>query len=74
VLQSGDPTVAERIAKKIADQAVKGDVRSAEFLADRSEGKPPQKIQTAPSTDNMDAEEVDRLLKQIYGLELPPVQ
>jgi hypothetical protein len=41
----GDPlgrTVAEAIADKLAQQALKGDIRAAEELADRVEGRPGQ--------------------------------
>jgi hypothetical protein len=41
----GDPrgrTFAEAIADKLAQQALKGDIRAAEELADRAEGRPGQ--------------------------------
>jgi hypothetical protein len=37
-------TFAEAIAKKLASKALEGDVRAAEELADRSEGRPGQSI------------------------------
>jgi hypothetical protein len=74
VLQTGNPTVAERIAKKIADQAISGDVRAAEFLRDSSEGRPAQRVEQLPA-DKWDTPEhraeVDRAVFEVYGFRWP---
>jgi len=51
-LMPGDPesrSYAEAIADKLAQQALKGDIRAAQELADRAEGRPSQ---MAPPTEH----------------------
>jgi hypothetical protein len=51
-------TFAEAIARKLAEKALGGDVRAAEELADRAEGKPGQSIDLS----------VTRLAEKFYSM------
>lgn len=47
-------TYAVGIARALADRAIHGDVRAAEFLADRAEGKVPQGLLTTSADTDLD--------------------
>lgn len=55
LLEEEDPrrlrTRAEALARKIVAQALKGDIRAATLIGDRTEGKPPQAVSAEHSFD-----------------------
>ena len=44
LVKAGDKTAAEAVAVAMIRKAIKGDVKAATFIADRTEGKPAQTV------------------------------
>ncbi len=66
-------TYAELIAETLAEKAAAGDVRAAEILADRAEGRPSQSLdlQVTQLTERFEKMSREELLKYAQTGELP---